>query len=258
MAAWVPGPRLHFPDRRHEVRTWVEYSISARVPATLPLEVLEQARAEMLDWNGRGVSVMEISHRSKAFIKVAEQAEADVRELLGDPAGLCRAVPAGRRDPAVRADPDEPGGPGPDRRLPGHGPVVEEGRWPRRRWCARSMSWRTARRATTPTCRSAARWKLTPGAAYVHYCPNETIGGVEFHQVPDVGGVPLVADMSSTILSRPVDVRKFGLIYAGAQKNIGPGGPRADDVAARSAGTRAGHRARTSCAIQRRPKKAPC
>ena len=69
-----------------------------------------------------------------------------------------------------------------------------------------------------------ASWKLTPDAAYVHYCPNETIGGLEFHQVPDVGGVPLVADMSSTILSRPVDVRKFGLIYAGAQKNIGPAG----------------------------------
>jgi phosphoserine aminotransferase len=67
-------------------------------------------------------------------------------------------------------------------------------------------------------------WKLTPGAAYVHYCPNETIGGLEFHQVPDIGGVPLVADMSSTIMSRPVDVRKFGLIYAGAQKNIGPAG----------------------------------
>jgi phosphoserine aminotransferase len=192
-------------------------------PATLPLEVLEQARDEMLDWQGRGVSVMEVSHRSKAFIKVAEQAEADVRELLGVPADYAVLFLQGgatqqfAQIPMNLAAPDQ---------------VVDyvvTGQWSKKATgeakVLRKVNIVADGAAGNYTDIPArAGWKLTPGAAYVHYCPNETIGGVEFHEVPDVGGVPLVADMSSTIMSRPVDVQRFGMIYAGAQKNIGPAG----------------------------------
>ena len=170
------------------------------------------------------MSVMEMSHRGKAFVGIAQQAEADLRELLAVPAELQGAVPAGRRDGAVRGDPDEPGGAGRGRRLRQHRRLVEEGdrrgeavlQGQRRRRCGG--------RATTRTCRPQAEWKRSADAAYLHYTPNETIGGVEFPFVPDSGDVPLVADMSSTILSRPIDVSRFGVIYAGAQKNIGPAG----------------------------------
>ncbi|MCC7330138.1 MAG: 3-phosphoserine/phosphohydroxythreonine transaminase [Gammaproteobacteria bacterium] len=192
-------------------------------PATLPLEVLEQARDEMTDWQGRGVSVMEISHRSKAFIKVAEQAEADVRELLGVPAEYAVLFLQGGATqqfaliPMNLATPDQAVD------------YVVTGQWSKK---AASEA-KAVRRVNIAADGAPGNytdvparggWQLTPGAAYVHYCPNETIGGLEFHDVPDTGGVPLVADMSSTILSRPVDVRKFGVIYAGAQKNIGPAG----------------------------------
>jgi phosphoserine aminotransferase len=191
-------------------------------PAVMPLEVLEQAREELLDWRGTGMSVMEMSHRSKEFIAIAEQAEADVRELLGIPktykvlflqggaTGQFAAVPLNLTSPDSTLD------------------FVNTGAWSKkaiaeaRHYCKVSI----AADAGEPyvSIPEFSSWKLNPQAAYVHYTPNETIGGVEFHAVPEVGTVPLVVDMSSTLLSRPIDVTKFGVIYAGAQKNIGPAG----------------------------------
>ncbi len=192
-------------------------------PATLPLEVLEQAREEMLDWQGHGYSVMEISHRSKVFIRVAEQAEADVRELLAIPQDYAVLFLQGGATQQFALIPMNLAAP--DQTVD----YLVTGQWSKKALGEAKLIRRTnvvadgaAGNYTDVPQRGS--WKLTPGAAYVHYCPNETIGGLEFHQVPDVGGVPLVADMSSTILSRPLDVTKFGLIYAGAQKNMGPAG----------------------------------
>jgi phosphoserine aminotransferase len=192
-------------------------------PATLPLEVLDQARAELTDWQGSGMSVMEVSHRSKAFIAVAEEAESLLRELLAVPpsyrvlflqggaTGQFAAIPMNlaRQDSTVD--------------------YVNTGSWSKKaigeakRYCTVNVA---ADEAASGYCSvpEAGTLALTAGAAYVHYTPNETIGGVEFPYVPHTGGVPLVADMSSTILSRPIEVAKFGLIYAGAQKNMGPSG----------------------------------
>lgn len=191
-------------------------------PAVLPQEVLEQAREELLDWHGTGMSVMEMSHRGKAFISIAETAEADLRELLAIPAnykvlflqGGAMAQFAGvamnlsNKDSVVD--------------------YVNTGAWSKKAIgeAKQYAKVNVAADAGEPytTIPAFPSWKRTADAAYLHYTPNETIGGVEFHFVPDVGNVPLVADMSSTILSRPIDVAKFGLIYAGAQKNIGPAG----------------------------------
>lgn len=192
-------------------------------PAALPLEVLQQAQAEMLDWQSSGMSVMEISHRSKAFIKVAEQAEADLRELMGIPADYAVLFLQGGATAQFGLVPLN---------LSAAGQTVDyllTGTWSRK--AAKEAG--TVREVnivadgkTSAYTDIPARdtWQLDAGAAYFHYTPNETIGGVEIHEPPATGDVPLVADMSSTILSRPVDVTRFGLIYAGAQKNIGPSG----------------------------------
>jgi phosphoserine aminotransferase len=191
-------------------------------PAALPLEVLEQAKDELTDWHGSGMSVMEISHRSKAFIAVATEAEADLRELLGiaraykvlfmqgGATGQFSAIPMNLTHADSSVD------------------YINTGSWSEkalgeaRHYCKVNVAADTAAsNYTTVPPRSA--WKLTPGAAYLHYTPNETIGGVEFPFVPQVDA-PLVADMSSTMLSRRIDVSRFGVIYAGAQKNIGPAG----------------------------------
>ncbi|HKE44623.1 MAG TPA: 3-phosphoserine/phosphohydroxythreonine transaminase [Steroidobacteraceae bacterium] len=192
-------------------------------PAALPLEVLEQARDELIDWQGGGMSVMEISHRSKAFVAVAEKAEADFRELLSVPSnyqvlflqggatGQFSAIPMNLATEQSVVD------------------YVNTGSWSKkalgdaRRYCKVNVA-ADAADSGYNTIPAVAAWKLSKDAAYLHYTPNETIGGVEFHFVPEIGATPLVADMSSTLLSRPVDVSKFGLIYAGAQKNIGPSG----------------------------------
>ncbi len=192
-------------------------------PAALPLEVLEQAQAEMLDWNGRGASVMEISHRSKAFIKVAEQAETDVRELLAVPPDYAVLFLQGGATQQFAQLPMNLAAP--DQAVD----YVVTGQWSKKAAAEAKFLRRTnvvadGAAGNYTDIPGRASWQLTPGAAYVHYCPNETIGGLEFHTVPEVGGVPLVADMSSTIMSRPVDVSRFGVIYAGAQKNIGPAG----------------------------------
>jgi len=191
-------------------------------PAVLPLEVLEQAREEMLDWHGTGMSVMEMSHRGKAFVSIAEQAEADLRELLAVPANYKVLFLQGGATAQFAGIPLN---------LTTSDSVVDyvnTGAWSKKAIGEAKHYARVnvAADAGEPyaSIPAVADWKLSPNATYLHYTPNETIGGVEFHFVPDVGGVPLVADMSSTILSRPIDVSRFGVIYAGAQKNIGPAG----------------------------------
>lgn len=192
-------------------------------PAALPLEVLEQAREELTDWQGCGMSVMEISHRSKEFIGIAERAEADLRALLqipedykvlfvqGGATTQFGAVPLNLAEQASAAD------------------YLLTGSWSKKA-LAEAQRFCDARAAASAAdggfteIPDPSTWALRDDAAYLHYTPNETIGGVEFHAIPDSGDVPLVADMSSTILSRPLDVSKFGVIYAGAQKNIGPAG----------------------------------
>ena len=192
-------------------------------PAALPESVLRQAADEMLDWHGSGMSVMEMSHRGKEFIAIHAECEALLRELLAVPAnykvlfmqggaiGENAIVPMNMLRGRTSAD------------------YVNTGEWSKK-----SMK-EASKYATINVVASSEdtkfdrvpkreTWRLDPNAAYVHICANETIGGVEYHFVPDVGEVPLIADVSSNIMSRPLDVSKFGLIYGGAQKNIGPAG----------------------------------
>jgi phosphoserine aminotransferase len=202
------------------------YNFSAG-PAVLPKEVLQQAAAEMLDWHGSGMSVMEMSHRGPEFISIYRAAERDLRELLAVPdnyrilfmqgGGLSQnaVIPlnlVGRKGPDATID------------------FVRTGSW-----SGKSIK-EAARYANVNVAASGeasgftdvppqSEWNLTPDAAYLHLCTNETIDGVEIDFAPDVpAGVPIVADMSSHILSRQVDVSKYGLIFGGAQKNIGPAG----------------------------------
>jgi len=193
-------------------------------PATLPVEVLEQVRDELLDWHSCGSSVMEVSHRGKAFMAVAREAEALLRELLAVPANYKVLFLQGGARAQFAAIPMNLAPPG------SSVDYLDTGIWSR---LAISEAQRMVERVNVVADASATRYttvpaqdalRATPGAVYLHYTPNETIGGVEFPYVPDTSGVPLVADMSSTILSRPLEVGKFGLIYAGAQKNIGPAG----------------------------------
>jgi len=191
-------------------------------PAALPAEVLEQLRNEMLDWRGQGMSVMEMSHRGKAFVSIAEQAEADLRELLAIPSGYKVLFLQGGATGQFAAIPLNL------TRSDSVADYVNTGAWSKKaiaeakRYCKVNVAADAGGKYTSVP--GFDSWKLTPGAAYVHYTPNETIGGVEFPFVPETGDVPLAADMSSTILSRPIDVSRFGVIYAGAQKNIGPAG----------------------------------
>jgi phosphoserine aminotransferase len=198
------------------------YNFSAG-PAVLPEPVLRRAQEEMLDWHGCGMSVMEMSHRGKEFIAIAAQAEADLRELLALPAGYkvlflqggatlqFAAIPMNLLRGRTRVD------------------YVHTGEWAKKaiseakRYAQVNVAASSEDRKFTYAPPQSA-WKLSPDAAYVHYTGNETIGGVEFHWIPQTGDVPLVCDLSSSILSRPLDVSRFGLIYAGAQKNIGPAG----------------------------------
>ena len=192
-------------------------------PAALPLPVLERAQRELLDWNGSGASVMEQSHRGKRFIAMAEQVEADLRELMGIPADYAVLFEQGGATQHFAQIPMNLAGEGDsaDYILTGHWSekaASEAAPYVRVNVVASSKDQNYLRMPARDT------WKLDPSAAYVHIATNETIHGVEFHHVPEVGDVPLVADMSSNILSGPIDVSRFGLIYAGAQKNIGPSG----------------------------------
>ncbi|AHE98203.1 3-phosphoserine/phosphohydroxythreonine transaminase [Thioalkalivibrio paradoxus] len=192
-------------------------------PAALPESVLQRAQAECADFRGAGMSVMEMSHRGKIFMEVAEKAEQDLRRLLNVPddyvvlflqggaTGQFAAVPLNLQSGGQAMDYLDTGA--------WSGKAIKEAqKYGPVNIVASSQSHGYA------SIPDPSAWKLDPGAAYVHYTPNETIGGVEFHFVPETGNVPLVADMSSTILSRPIDVARYGVIYAGAQKNIGPAG----------------------------------
>ncbi|SFK83129.1 3-phosphoserine/phosphohydroxythreonine transaminase [Rhodanobacter glycinis] len=192
-------------------------------PAALPPPVLERAQRELLDWNGSGASVMEQSHRGKRFIAMAERVEADLRELLAIPADYAVLFLQGGATQHFAQIPMNLAGEGDsaDYVVNGHWGAKAAGEaapYVRVNVAASSQADNYLR---LPPRES---WQLDPRAAYVHYTPNETIHGVEYHDVPVVGDVPLVADMSSNILSEPLDVSRFGLIYAGAQKNIGPSG----------------------------------
>ncbi len=192
-------------------------------PATLPEEVLRQAAAEMLDWHGSGMGVMEMSHRGKEFISIHAEAEADVRELL--------AVPANYKVLFLQGGAMAENAIIPMNMLRGKtsADYVNTGEWSKKsikeakKYCSVNVAASSEDRNFTYIPKQDA-WKLNKDAAYVHICSNETIGGLEYHWIPQTGDVPLIADMSSHIMSRPVDVSKYGLIYAGAQKNIGPAG----------------------------------
>lgn len=197
-------------------------------PAALPLEVLEQAQAEMLDWHdssgrGAGMSVMEMSHRGKEFLSIAEQAEADLREVMAIPDNYKVLFLQGGATSQFAMVPLNLLG---DKKSADYlctGPWSKKAIGEAKRFCEVNIVADTSDSKFT-TVPESGSLKFNPDAAYVHYTPNETIHGVEFPYVPDTGDVPLVADLSSTILSRPVDVSRFGVIYAGAQKNIGPAG----------------------------------
>ncbi|HFQ13517.1 MAG TPA: 3-phosphoserine/phosphohydroxythreonine transaminase [Gammaproteobacteria bacterium] len=192
-------------------------------PAMLPEEVLKQAQAEMTDWQGSGMSVMEMSHRGKEFMSIAEKATADLREIM--------AIPDSHEVLFLQGGASSQFAMVPMNLLRGKSSAdyINTGAWSKKaiaeskRYCEVNVA-ASSEADNFTSVPAQADWNLNPDAAYVHYTPNETIGGVEFPFVPDTGEVPLVADMSSTILSRPVDVSKFGVIYAGAQKNIGPAG----------------------------------
>ena len=195
-------------------------------PATLPEEVLQQAAAEMLDWQGSGMGVMEMSHRGKEFISIAQQAEADLREILSIPANFKVLFMQG-------------GAIAQNAILPlnlsrgGRADYVITGSWSQksakeaRKYCEVHVS-ATNEADHHTALPDYANWKISDNAAYVHVCSNETIHGVEMHELPDLAALgskaPLVIDCSSHIVSRPVDWSRVGVAYAGAQKNIGPAG----------------------------------
>ncbi|UVE19020.1 3-phosphoserine/phosphohydroxythreonine transaminase [Pseudomonas sp. LS44] len=192
-------------------------------PAALPEAVLQRAQAELLDWQGKGLSVMEMSHRSDEYVAIAEKAEQDLRDLL--------SIPSNYKVLFLQGGASQQFAEIPLNLLPEEGVAdyIDTGIWSKK-------SIEEARRYGNINVAASAKpydyfaipgqndWQLSQNAAYLHYASNETIGGLQFDWIPEVGDVPLVADMSSDILSRELDVSRFGLIYAGAQKNIGPSG----------------------------------
>jgi phosphoserine aminotransferase len=195
-------------------------------PAVLPEDVLRRAAAEMLDWHGSGMSVMEMSHRGPEFISIHGKAEADLRRLLsiGDEYAVLFLQGGAIGENAI-VPLNLLGDLGQRRTID----FVNTGEWSKKsikeagKYAQVNIAASSEDQSFTYVPERAS-WKLTPGAAYVHVCTNETIGGVEYHWTPEVGDVPLVADMSSHILSRPIDVSRYGVIYGGAQKNVGPAG----------------------------------
>ncbi|SFS14770.1 phosphoserine aminotransferase apoenzyme [Dyella sp. OK004] len=192
-------------------------------PAAIPSVVLERAQRELLDWNGSGASVMELSHRGKLFIGLAQQAEADLRELLSIPDDYAVLFLQGGATQHFAQIPMNLAGEGDS------ADYIVNGHWGEKAASEAAPYVRVNIAGSSKADQylrlpSRESWQLDPRAAYVHYTPNETIHGVEYHEIPDVGDVPLVADFSSNILSEPLDISRFGLIYAGAQKNIGPSG----------------------------------
>ena len=192
-------------------------------PAALPTEVLEKAQSEIIDWHGHGSSIMEMSHRSKEFVSVAEKAEQDLRDLLDIPANYkvlfmqggassqFSMVPLNLLGNAKSAD------------------YITTGQWSKKAIAEARRFIDVNEIASTATggfssAPGTGDYQISADAGYLHYCPNETIGGVAFDHIPETGDIPLVADFSSAILSTPLDISKFGCVYAGAQKNIGPAG----------------------------------
>jgi len=194
-------------------------------PAMLPAEVLKQAQQELCDWNGLGTSVMEVSHRGKAFIEVAEEAEADFRFLLNIPSnykvlfchgggrGQFAGIPLNLLGDKTTAD------------------YVDAGYWAAsavkeaHKYCSPNVIDAKVTVDGLRAVKPMSEWQLSQDAAYLHYCPNETIDGIAIHEEPNFGeNVVVTADFSSTILSSPLDISRYGVIYAGAQKNIGPAG----------------------------------
>jgi phosphoserine aminotransferase len=192
-------------------------------PAALPEPVLRQAAEEMLDWHGSGMSVMEMSHRGPEYMAIHAEAEQLLRELL--------AVPSGYKVLFLQGGAIGQNAIVPMNLLRGRksADYVNTGEWSKKsikeakKYGAVNVA-ASAEDTNFTSIPKQAQWKLDPDAAYVHICSNETIGGVQYHWTPDTGNVPLVADMSSEIMSRPIDVSRYGLIYAGAQKNMGPSG----------------------------------
>jgi phosphoserine aminotransferase len=195
------------------------YNFSAG-PAILPVEVLEQAQKDMLNWQGCGMSVNEMSHRSKEFESIIKKAEADLRQLLSIPDNYKVLFVQGGASTQFAAIPLN---------FSQEGYTVDyiiTGAWSKKaaEEAGKYATVNIVAKGDNKSIPARDSWKLSPGAKYVHYCDNETIGGVEFQGAPDVGDVPLIADMSSNFLSKPVDVSKYAMIYAGAQKNVGPAG----------------------------------
>ena len=198
------------------------YNFSAG-PAVLPKVVLQQVQQELVDWHGCGMSVMEMSHRGKEFMGIAAEAEADLRALMGIPSNYKVLFLQGGASSQFAMVPMNL------LRGKASADYLNTGEWSKKaikeakKYGAVNVV-ASSEDKNFSYAPAQGAWKLDPNAAYVHYTPNETIGGVEMFWTPDTGSVPLVADMSSNILSRPIDVSKYGLIYAGAQKNIGPAG----------------------------------
>jgi phosphoserine aminotransferase len=189
-------------------------------PAMFPAEVLARAGDEMLDWRGSGMSVMEMSHRGAEFMSIAAEAEADLRSLLSIPTNYKVLFLQGGATLQFAQVPMNL------LRGKGKADYILTGEWSKKavkeakNYCDVAIAASSEDRNFTY---APKQWKVRADAAYVHYCSNETIGGVEYHLIPRAE-IPLVADASSHFLSRPIDVSKFGLIYAGAQKNAGPAG----------------------------------
>ncbi len=192
-------------------------------PAILPLPVLKQAQAELVNWNNSGMSVMEMSHRGPEFMAIAAKAEADLRDLMGIPANYKVLFLQGGASMQFAMIPMNL------LRGKSSADYLNTGEWSKKAISEAKKYGRVNVIASSedknftyaPTQKT---WKCDANAAYLHFTPNETIGGVEIFETPETGAIPLVADMSSTILSRPIEVSKYGLIYAGAQKNIGIAG----------------------------------
>lgn len=192
-------------------------------PAALPEEVLEQAASEMLDWHGCGHSVMEMSHRGKQYMSIHAKAEADLRELMAIPDNYKVLFLQGGATLQFSMLPMNLLAEG------GSADYIHTGQWCKKAIAAAKQLGDINIAASSESdgfthVPDESSWQLNPKSNYVHICLNETIGGVEYFFTPDTGAVPLVADVSSTFMSRPLDVSKYGVLYGGAQKNIGPAG----------------------------------
>ncbi|CAM4373505.1 MAG: Phosphoserine aminotransferase [Legionellaceae bacterium] len=192
-------------------------------PAAIPDEVLLQAQEELMNWQGRGMSIMEMSHRGFDFEQLASEAEADLRELMQIPSHYrVLFLPAGARAQFAMLPLNLLG-------KKKQADYVNTGYWSQcaikeaTQYCEVSIA-ADSRITNYTAIPSYDTWQINPNAAYLHYTPNETISGVAFSWIPEIENIPLVADMSSFILSEPIDVSRYGVIYASAQKNIGPAG----------------------------------